>query len=260
MINDLFKLILTTTTFLLVLIFNYLSNTDLIGTRSVGEISDRYPTNITPAGYAFSIWGLIYLLLISFTGYQWYAWKKKHASNLVASVGYFFTISNLANISWIVAWVNDRIALSLISICILLWSLFKLIQRLNLERWNAPFSIVFFVWWPLVIYLGWIVLATLLNVNIFLVSIGRDDLLWGPAIRGIIFIISGTLIYLYLLYTRNLRESALVGVWGFIAIAYKHYEANQSVTIVALIGSIVLVINVAYHAYKNRSSFASMFR
>lgn len=249
-----FKFLINTVTFLLVLVINYLSNTGILGTKSVGEISNQYPTAITPAGYAFSIWGLIYLLLTLFTSYQWYLWKKQIGRNLIDSIGYYFVISNLANSLWIIAWVNDRIAFSLIFISILLGALIKIILRLNIERWDAPPAVILFVWWPIVIYFGWILLATIVNVNVFLVSVGRDDFLWGASIRGVIFIISATLIYLYLIFTRNLRASALVGVWGFIAIAVKQADTNPSVRMAAIICSIVLSVNILYHAFRNRSS------
>nr|MBS0038460.1 hypothetical protein [Saprospiraceae bacterium] len=57
-------------TFVLVLAMNFIYGSGMWGTATVGEISAQYPTLITPAGYAFSIWGVIYLLLIGFVGYQ----------------------------------------------------------------------------------------------------------------------------------------------------------------------------------------------
>lgn len=252
--NNFIKLIVNTTTFIFVLIINYLSNTDLIGTSSVGEISNRYPTAITPAGYAFSIWGLIYLLLSLFLGYQWFVWKKQNGRDLIGAIGYYFTLSNLANILWIITWVNDRIGLSLICIGLLMGSLILLIQRLNLERWNAPPAVILFVWWPIVVYFGWILIATILNVNVLLVSAGGDRFLWGASIRGIIFVVIATIIYIYLIYTRNLHESALVGVWGFIAIAYQQADESKLIQAVVIVCSVVLLANTIYHAFRNRRS------
>ena len=41
--------------------FNALASMGYVNGVTPGEISDNYPTSITPAGYAFSIWSLIYL-------------------------------------------------------------------------------------------------------------------------------------------------------------------------------------------------------
>src|SRR4028119_1440385 len=53
-----------------VIFINYLAGTGYINGTSTEYISDKYPTLITPSGYAFSIWSLIYLGLIAFSFYQ----------------------------------------------------------------------------------------------------------------------------------------------------------------------------------------------
>src|SRR5688572_22486589 len=52
-----------------VIVFNWLAATGRLGSDT-GAISDKYPTMLTPAGYAFSIWSLIYLGIIAFSIYQ----------------------------------------------------------------------------------------------------------------------------------------------------------------------------------------------
>jgi hypothetical protein len=49
---------------------NYLAVALPLAGRDTGEISDNYPNLFAPAGYAFSIWGLIYTLLLIYTIYQ----------------------------------------------------------------------------------------------------------------------------------------------------------------------------------------------
>jgi hypothetical protein len=242
--NQLSKLILNSLTFLAVIIINYLSAMRLITPQSVGDISDKYSTQITPAAYTFAIWGLIYVLLFLCISFQWYVWRQKRAaSNLIDKIGYYFIFSNLANIVWVFVWVHDQIALSLLFIGILSGALFKIIQRLDLERWNAPFQVILFVWWPMSIYFGWAVLATLLNVYIFLVSTNIIGTGWSEEIAGILLIFSGTLLYLYLIYTRNLRASAFAGVWGFTGIIFNGIEGNALIVISAISCSVILTQN-----------------
>ena len=52
--------------FILALTVNSLANIIPIGGQTTGEISDKYPTLFTPAGFTFSIWSLIYLSLFLF--------------------------------------------------------------------------------------------------------------------------------------------------------------------------------------------------
>ena len=53
----------------LTLVINYLSNTGIFNGNTVKIVSDKYHNYFTPADYAFSIWGLIYLDLIVFVFY-----------------------------------------------------------------------------------------------------------------------------------------------------------------------------------------------
>ncbi|MFP4164182.1 MAG: hypothetical protein ACLFVE_09390 [Chitinispirillaceae bacterium] len=250
--NRLLKIVLNSASLLLTLVINYLSNTDLIGSGTVGSISAKYPTVITPAGYAFSIWGLIYLMLLFFAGFQWYALLKKRYEDVIDSTGFYFVLANLANASWVIAWVNNSIGLSVLLILLLLWSLVRLVQNLNLEKWDAPVLIIFFVWWPVAIYFGWVILATVLNVQVFVASIGWDQKTLSAAVFGVFLIALSMSVYLFLTYRRNLRESAGVGVWGLVAVAVSQSGSNPFIAVSALAASVVLLFFIILHAYRNR--------
>ncbi|MDG5815665.1 hypothetical protein QA601_11280 [Chitinispirillales bacterium ANBcel5] len=250
--KQLHLLILSSVTLVVALLINYLSNTELIGPQTVGDVSAQYDTLITPAGYAFSIWGLIYVMLILFTGYQWYDWLKSKSSEVIDQTSTWFAMANIANALWVIVWINELLFLSLILIVVLLFSLFKLVINLNLEMWDAPRHIIFFVWWPVTIYCGWVILATGLNLTVFLVSLNIDgetlSIAWAVLLIGV-----STLVYLTLTYKRNMREAALVGVWGLVAIAVRQAGVTNSITLTALISAGVLLIYVIYHAFKNRA-------
>src|SRR5215207_597030 len=53
-----------------VIAFNWIAATGRLGGVDTGAVSDKYSTLVTPAGYAFSIWSLIYIGLIAFSIYQ----------------------------------------------------------------------------------------------------------------------------------------------------------------------------------------------
>ena len=221
---------------------------------AVSNVSAQYNTWITPAGYAFAIWGIIYLLLILFVGYQWYAWFKNRDDTALKQTGWWFTLGNIANGLWIVAWTNEYLGLSVLLIFILLFSLIMLTLSLRLEIWDAPVRTIAFVWWPICIYLGWIVVASVANVSVYLVSINWQGGFLSPLAWSVIMIGVATVIYLLLLFTRNMREAALVGVWAFIAIAVRQGSVHPEIMFSALVAAGVLLIVIAWHGYRNRAT------
>lgn len=253
-------LYLNTLTLLATLLVNYLYGSGTMDAPSVGAVSDRYPTLITPAGYAFSIWGLIYIMLIAFTAYQWYSWSKKRPEESVRPAGIWFSLANIFNGLWIFAWVNEALALSVIIILLLLFSLLQLVIRLRLEVWDAPLRIILFVWWPVCIYTGWVVVATVTNISVYLASLGWEGAPLSANLWAILVIAVAMAVYLFLTYARNMREAALVGVWGLSAIAYKQWGEQEAVALAALLAAAVLFLYAAYHGWKNKDSspFAKM--
>lgn len=244
-------ILINTITFIITLIMNFLSSTGKISGNTVGEISSNLNSLITPSGYAFSIWGLIYFMLILFVAYQWYEYIKKKESESAKNSNIWFAISNLANSLWLLAWVSNYILLSVLMMVILLFSLIMLVINNRLEIWDAPVRIIFFVWWPICFYFGWVILATILNISTYLIFIGVN---FGELINSIIsVIILGilTIIYLILTKKRNLREASLIAVWGFIAIAVKQYEVQPLIAYSAIFYSVVLLFYSGRHAILN---------
>ena len=247
-------LILNTLTLTGALMMNFLSGTGFFDGRTVGEISAQYQTLFTPAGYAFGIWGLIYLFLIAFIAYQWHAWIKRREDRELQQTGIWFMLSNLMNASWIYFWLHEHIGISVLIILLLLLSLVMLTIRLRLEIWDAPVRIIALVWWPICIYLGWVIVASVANIAIYLKSIEWNMLGISEVSWTIIMLIVATGIYIFLIFTRNLREAAAVGIWAFAAIAVRQWDANQEIAVTAIVLSAVLFLFIAYHGYKNRDT------
>ncbi len=252
--KQLIYLILNTLTLAAVLIINYMSGTGAISEPSVGDISARYSTLFAPAGYAFGIWGLIYLLLIAFVTFQWFVWLKRKDDAELKRTGLWFTLSNLLNVLWIYFWLNENLGLSVIIISLLLIVLIILMFRLRLETWNAPLRIIAFVWWPICIYLGWIIVATVANYAAFFVSLGWNTGGVSETAWTIIMTAIATIIYILLIYFRNMREAALVGIWALIAIAVKNWHSNELIAWPAVGASTVLFLYVMIHGYKNKDT------
>ncbi len=244
-------LILNTASLLFALVMNGLSNTGIFNGKNVGEVSNEVNTLFAPAGYAFSIWGVIYILLIMFVGRQWYVWLKHKDDTALNQTGIWFALSSLANGIWIVAWLYGYIGVSVILMLVLLVSLTALAVKLRLKIWKAPKQIVIFVWWPISIYLGWIIVATVANIAAFLVSINWQGSIFSEQSWTIIMILAAVIIYILLICFRNLRGSALVGIWALIAIAVKHWEMRPAIVIVAIVSSLVLLIAMVLNILKS---------
>lgn len=247
-------LVANTISLLVTLVVNYTAGTGALNGTSIGEVSDQYPTLITPADYAFSIWGLIYLLLIAFVAYQWVAWRKGRYEESLNAAGTWFFLANMANALWVVVWVHGALGWSVLLMFFLLFSLIRLVDRLRLEIWDAPLRIISFVWWPICVYIGWIVLATFTNVAVHLDSLGLLAKVLSPELWAIFVLVLAAGVYLFLTWWRNMREAALVGVWGLVAIAYKQWGQHEGVAFSALLAAVILLANAGYHAFRNKDT------
>lgn len=247
-------LILNSFSLILVLVVNGLAESGTLIGGSVGAVSQELDNLFVPAGYAFSIWGLIYLGLTIFLVFQWYSLVKKKDDTILADTGYLFFVANLANVIWIFLWVNRMPGLALLVLLVLLGTLLTVTFSLRLETWDAPVSVIAFVWWPWTIYLGWIVVATVANVAAWLTSLGWSGGPFSESLWVIIILGVATLIYLLLVYTRNMREAALVGIWAFVAIAVKRFESHPEIGMTAIAASAILLIAVGIHGFKNRET------
>ncbi|WP_373494408.1 hypothetical protein [Aquiflexum sp.] len=245
-------LIFNTLSFAITLYLNYLYGAGVGERRSVGEISNQYETLITPGGYAFSIWGLIYLFLLSFIVFQWISFFKNqnHKSLIPSSI--WFGLSNILNGLWIVVWTSEMISISVLVIFALLVCLLTLVVKLRLEIWDAPLDIIAFVWWPICIYTGWIITASVVNLSVLFVVGGI--LLSNQIFWTVVVLLIATVIYSMLIRFRNMREAALVGVWAFAAIAFKQWDNQYIVAYTSLLFAGVLLLAAGIHAFRNRKT------
>ncbi len=244
--------ILNTLTLIIMLFANYAGSTGYLLKATVAEVSYKFDTLFAPAGYAFVIWGLIFLFCIGFVIYQWILLRNKNSHQYIERTGLWFSISNLANAAWVYCWTNDMIGLSVILILLLLLSLICLTISLRLELDDVPVRIIFFVWWPVTFYLGWIMVASITCIAAWLTSISWNGFALSGNIWTIILIVISTVLYLLLIKSRNMREAAMVGAWALIAIAVKQWDINKDISIVAVIASICLLVASTIHVYKNR--------
>jgi hypothetical protein len=246
--------ILNVLTLLFTIGVNYFFNSGQYIAASMKSISSKYDNLLTPAGYAFSIWGLIYIALICFAIYQARSlFSPKVEDDFINKIGIWFILANICNACWVMAFTNDHIGLSLLIMLILFIALLKIILNLNMEKWDAPFITIAAIWWPFSLYFGWINVALIANVSIYLVSIGYTGSPIGPDAWATIVLLVSLAVFLTMIWTRNMREYATAGAWGIIAIGVKDWESNTLVAYVSIFVAVITLLNVMIHGYKNRA-------
>ncbi len=238
--------------FVSVIVINYLSNTGLMNNTTIGTVSNQLTTLFTPAGYAFSIWGLIYLLLTGFIIYQGKSLiTKTKESDFVTKTGWWFIISCLANCSWILAWIYGYTLLSCFFIFLILVPLLKIIINNAIGIGKPSKQTLLFLWIPFSIYSGWIAVASIVNVGVVLVKYNWNGFGIQPEIWAVIMVVVATLVNLIVVWKRNLKAFAFVGAWALLAIYVANKETFNLVAFMALLCAILLVISNFINIYIN---------
>lgn len=208
--------------FILVLLFNYLANALPLNNVTTGQVSDSFPSLFTPAGFTFAIWGVIYLLLGVFVIYQLgFAGKEQDLNYYRNQIGFYFFTSCLLNIAWLFAWHYKFFLLSLCLISALLLNLIIIYLRIN-GKSNYLRKKNYLVTLPFSIYLGWIMVATVANSIIYLISINWDRFGYSEVFFTNIVLIAILLIFLFITYIRHDVFVMLVCIWAATGILYKH--------------------------------------
>jgi hypothetical protein len=215
-----FNQILVILATLLTLTVNALANALPINGMNTGQVSDSFDVFFVPAGYVFSIWGLIYILLIAFTIYQ--ALPAQKDQPVLKSIRGWYVIGGLANSIWIFMWHYLQFNLTILLMAILLVSLILIYIRLrNADAAETSTGMRWFVQLPFSVYLGWITVATIANATDVL-----DFNNWnGFGIAGetwaIIMLAVALMIALWM--TLSQRDAAYLAVlaWAFAGIGVK---------------------------------------
>ena len=263
--NDKLRQFFVVFSILLLIVINYLSNVGAFGGQTNGDVSRKYQTLVTPAGYAFSIWGIIFLGLLAFAIYQ--ALPSQRTNQRFRAVGWWVVLNAVCNAIWSPLFNNERIGLALVVILVMLFSLVIIEQRLlakphmplistdqgtTLPESSASPKETWLARIPFSIYFGWLTVATILNVAVFLKAtdfslMGFDESTWAIVIL-IVGLLVGTIVF------NRYRSVAyiLVFVWAYVAIAVEQRDYPQ-IQLVAGVGAISAVV-LAVRGLLNRET------
>lgn len=224
---------------------NYLSNTGVFNGNTMKTVSDRYFNFFTPAGYAFSIWGLIYLGLLAFTFYSGKSlFNKQQPHPALGKIGWWFLISCVANSCWVAAWLYDYTALSVVLMIGILVSLLKIVVSLDVNLIKQPTKEYLFINLPFTLYVGWISVAIIANVAALLTKINWNG--WGiaPITWTIIMVIVAGLANVLMVTQRNMRAYGLVGIWALMAIAANQNSEGLTITYTCYAVAAAIVVSI----------------
>ena len=248
------KKVLAIINFLVVIaliIWNFIAGSEGLNGNTIASLSRKYDNLFTPAGYAFSIWGLIYTGLLANGLYQLktvFTFGKE--DEFVSKSGPWLILANLANAAWLWAWLTENTGLSVIFILINMASLIIVTLKLNMEQWDAPIPLIVFVWWPISLYGGWIAVATIANLAAYLSKIGWVQI-FNEVTWTVLMIILATLINLLMVFLRNMREFAAVGVWALMAISVRHSNQISLIQWTAISCAVILSAVIFFHGLRN---------
>ncbi|WP_418790893.1 TspO/MBR family protein [Phosphitispora sp. TUW77] len=235
------------------LVINTLGALGLINGLSQKQISDMYVTLITPSPATFSIWSLIYSLLLISVIIMIVKIGDPYYYSAVNQITALFRISCIFNIAWTVAFSYMQIELSVLFILgfVITLSLIcrKLLKIQDGKRWLLPLSFG--------IYTGWLFIATVVNIAAALVKLkwngfGIADDIWAM----IILIIAVLLVIAILSKNRNAAFPIPVA-WAYFGI-YQYLKAPEGfkgqfglLQIIALAGTTALIGVSIIQLYRN---------
>lgn len=224
--------------------FNALAGSGVLFDTTTGEVSDAYPTGVTPAGWAFSIWSVIFIGVLVLAVYQALPRARGPRYDEIAVP---FILANLLTGIWQIPWLNEYFALSVVVIVGILLSLIWLYIRLDkmdlegVERWTLGV--------PTSLYLAWLCVATAVNTTVALVAAGWEgSAIWPPIL---VIVVAG--IGTALLWQTGDIFFAAVLVWAFAAIYVNNVPSpRESPALAAALGIGVFAFVVAIGAALKR--------
>ncbi|MDQ0484136.1 TspO/MBR family protein [Guptibacillus hwajinpoensis] len=241
------KFLINLAAYLLVVTVNGLANSLPLNGQTTGEISNKLNVLFTPAGYVFSIWGLIYILLGIWVIRQFPASRRNLP--IYQETSGLFVLSSLLNTLWIFMWHYEYFGLSVIVMLLLLITLIRL--YVCVKAAGASFLDLL----PFSVYLGWISVATIANISYYLTYVNWDGFGISDSIWTVLLLLVATILALVFLKNENDWVYPLVFVWAFVGIGIKNQNADVPLVVYSsfTLAAFIFIITIVY-AFKWRKS------
>ncbi len=225
----------------------------------IGEVSNRHPTYVVPAGYAFLIWNVIYALMV---GYGiWQALPARRTSPLLRRIGWYSASAALATSLWVPVFQRSMFAFSVLIIVWTLLSLIGVFTRMYRQGTAQSGAEHWLVYLNFSIFLGWITVATIANIAQTLTALGWNGggitaEMWG----AVLLIAAGLIATVLTIATRGNVPYALTIIWALVAVAVNQFTgavptSSRMVGAVAIgaalvVGITLLITRSRYGAWR----------
>jgi hypothetical protein len=248
--SDASRQAITTLAFLVTIALNAAATTIPLGGQATNVISDSFHVYVIPAGYVFSIWGLIYTLLGAFT--VWQALPRNREAAVLRDLGWLPALSGALNSAWIVLFQYRVFVLTVPVIVALLITLITIHFRLWANRTTLHGRTYWLIRAPWSVYLGWITVATIANVAQTLSSLGFDGFGIEPTLIAAGVLVLGLAIAARFVGRFGDAAYGWVIVWAYVGVAVKEW-ATPTVAVTALAGALVVAALVVAAIIGRRS-------
>ena len=235
--------------FAAMVVANWMATTGKINNVQTAVISDEYYSLFTPAGYTFSIWGLIYLLLLIYVLFQLFS-TRLGKDGKQSQIAVWFVFSCILNIGWLFAWHYRQLIISVAVMVVLLWCLMRILKMIM----DTPRTLSNFISLelPFGVYAGWITVATVANITALLVDLGWDHILI-PDFAWLIIVLLAVTIVVTMAggSSQNLAYPPAI-LWGLTGILVRHLPnftfnvRSSAMWIVIALGVSMLVITIRW--------------
>jgi hypothetical protein len=250
--KDIFRQISVVAALIITIAVNVMSNALPFNGLTVEVIADSFDVYFVPAGYVFSIWGVIYLGLIAYAVFQLLPAQRENPR--LRQTGWWFVLSCAANSIWLFLWHYGYFALSVVAMITLLTSLIVVFLRLGVSRQDVPSGERWLVHLPFSIYLGWVTVATIANITAFLDSVDWNGFGISPEIWTFIMLVVATAVAGLMAYGRQNIAYLFVLIWAFIGIGVEQSDTPQIVTAANLAAAIVAIFVILIIIQKIRQT------
>lgn len=212
---------------------------------NIGEIANTIlqGVQITPANYAFAIWGLIYLGLIAYGIYQLRPGQRGNST--IRRVDLLLIIACIAQIAWVYLFTLRLFGFSVVAMIAILLSLIGAYLQLRIGKERVSRQTLWLVHAPFSIYLGWISVATIVNIASALYIWNWDG--WGISATGwtVVMLIVGAAIAAIVALKRADIAFTLVFIWAYVAIAMRQL-GDPFIWITAVVAAMAMAVLLVF--------------
>lgn len=244
------NVLISTLAFIAMLTVNALANILPINGLNTGEVSALYPSLFTPAGITFSIWSVIYLLLLGFIILQW----RNSDAYIFAEVSRLFWLSCLLNIGWILSWHYLQVSISVTLMLLLLLTLVQLFLKVRKISMTKPEEKIF-IRLPFTIYFAWICVATIANISTLFVSRQWEGGIFSPLVWTIVMMTIASLLALFIINKYRAPIFALVIIWALLGIFLRWNDTEHQVIAHTAL-SLLFIVSAGAFATWRKTKFA----